>query len=444
VAQYVVGKRNNMGQYRIDSNRYLNDGKTIFEAIMLADQYGNIVGSANPTGMAIDAFGRARTSQPFTLFDSNYRYSDNGDFATSNSAGGSIQFNSDSSTLSIIVDGSTENSEVIRETYKVFSYQPGKSLLILNSFTFNKPTEGIRQRIGYYTSENGVYLECDGDDLNFVIRSKVSGSVIENRVSQTQWTIDKLDGNGPSKYTIDPEKSQLSFFDIEWLGVGSVRAGFIIDGKFIHCHTFHHANLVVGPYMTTASLPIRMEIKNASGSSGTYTFKHVCSTVISEGGYQLNGKPFGVGTLVQSPKDMPTAGTYVPIISIRLKSTRLDSIVLPKNISLLGIGNNARIGYRLLNGSSLQLTGASWNSVDNFSNVEYDISATALSGGVTLMQGYGVSTNQSSQAISLMQTDFKFQLQRNSFTSEAHIFTLAATGATNGDDVVAAIEWEEI
>jgi len=58
-----------MAQFRKDTYQYLPDGKTIFETVMLADQYGNIVGAANPSGMAVDAFGRARTSAPLTLFE---------------------------------------------------------------------------------------------------------------------------------------------------------------------------------------------------------------------------------------------------------------------------------------------------------------------------------------------------------------------------------------
>jgi hypothetical protein len=433
-----------MAQYRKDTHSYLNDSKTVFEAMMLADQYGNIVGSGNPTGMAVDAFGRARISTPFTLFDSKFRYSDNDEFATANTAGGTFQFNTNESTVSLTVDGATANAEVIRETYKVFSYQPGKSLLIMNSFIFNEPTEGIRQRIGYYSAENGVFLQVDSDEISFIVRSKVSGSVGENKVVRNDWSVDRLNGLGPSGYTLDISKAQILFADVEWLGVGSVRVGFVIDGKFVHCHTFHHANQITGPYMTTATLPIRMEIRNLSATSSTYTLKHVCSTVISEGGYELNGRANAIGTPVQSPKDMPTAGTYVPIVSIRLKSTTLDGVAIPKNISLLGIGNNTRIGYRLFNGASLSLTGASWQSAGTNSIVEYDLSATAITGGNILYQGYEGVTAQTRQSVTLPDGLFKFQLQRNGLTSTPLIFTLAVTGATNGDDVVAAIEWEEV
>ena len=59
-----------MAQFRKDTYNYLADNKTLFEVVMIADQYGNMVGPSNPSGMAVDGFGRARSSEPVTLFDS--------------------------------------------------------------------------------------------------------------------------------------------------------------------------------------------------------------------------------------------------------------------------------------------------------------------------------------------------------------------------------------
>jgi hypothetical protein len=98
----------------------------------------------------------------------------------------------------------------------------------------------------------------------------------------------------------------------------------------------------------------------------------------------------------------------------------------------------------LFNGAALALTGASWQSAGTNSIVEYDLSATALSGGNILYQGYTPVTALASQPVTLQDGIFKFQLQRNGLTSTPLIFTLAATGAANGDDVLAAIEWEEV
>lgn len=436
-----------MALFRKDTHQFLGDGKTIFETVMLADQYGNIVGAANPSGMAVDGFGRARTSQPHTLFDSFHRYRDNGEKLTANTATATHTFNANTATVDCTVD-TTSGAYVYRESNKVFAYQPGKSIQCLMTFIMNSPKAGLRQRAGYFGSDNGFFIERSGaTGIYFVKRSKVTGSVVDTQVPQSEWNIDKMDGTGPSLLTLNLDNPQILFIDIEWLGVGSVRMGFVINGRFVHCHSFHHANLDTAPkgaYIQTACLPIRLEIENTGTTQSNSTLKEICSTVISEGGYSLTGKQHSVGVPVTTPKNMPTANTFVPIISIRLKSDSLDSIVVPKGLSIMGVGNNTRIKYKVVNGSNVSLTGASWVNAASDSSVEYDLSANAYSGGTDILQGYIGVTNHATIPVTLVDDVLKYQLTRNSFTSNAHVFMIVATGAANGDDCLAAIDWEEI
>lgn len=431
-----------MAQFNKNTHQFSADNKTLFETVMLADQYGNLVGPSNPTGVAIDAFGRARTSTPLTLFDSSHRFSDNGLWSTANTAGGTYAFSVNEGLVNLDVN-TTSGAEVIRETTKVFSYQPGKSLLNLNTFTFSPAKTNLRQRVGYYSAQNGMYLELDGSTLSFVERTYTSGVVQETRVTQANWNMDRLDGTGPSLRTLDITKAQIMWMDIEWLGLGSVRMGFIIDGQIIHCHSFHHANRIGTTYITTASLPIRYEITNTGTTSSNSTLKQVCSTVISEGGYELRGKQNAVGTPITSPKALATAGTLYPVVSIRLKSTHLDAIVIPTAVSLLGQGNGINFNWKIVAGATIT-TGA-WTPADNDSAVEYTISGTAMSGGRTLASGFINSSNQGSPALDILkQALFQFQLERNGLTGVPSTFTLAVTADTNTQTCFGSVDWEEI
>ena len=435
-----------MAQFRKDTHRYLGDGKTIFEVVMLADQYGNLVGPANPSGTSVDAFGRARMSTPLTLFDSSHRFKDNGLWSTSNTSGTTYTHNANAGVITLNL-GTTANSEIIRETTKVFSYQPGKSLQSLNTFVFNPAKTGLRQRVGYYGAQNGIYLELDGSNLYFVERSYSTGALQETRVAQADWNVDTLLGavaSSPSQITLDITKAQILFIDIEWLGLGTVRCGFVIDGKLIHCHSFHHANLIDSTYMTTASLPLRYEIKNTAATANSSTLKQVCSTVISEGGYELRGDQWSVGTPVQTPKTLTTAGTYYPIVSIQLTATNLDAIVILTALSLIGINSNpCSVAWRVIRGGTL--TSPSWTPASSSSSVEYDTSATAISGGQVLGQGYIGITNQSSQTIDVLKEAlFKFQLQRNGLTSTPEPITIAMSASVNSVNALASMDWEEI
>jgi hypothetical protein len=389
-----------------------------------------------------DAFGRLRVSEPFTLFDSSHRFKDNNLWNSFTTGTATVVFNSGQGLIDLNV-GSGINNEVIRETTKVFPYQPGKSLLIMNTFAMEPTKSGLRQRVGYYGSGNGMYLEASGSYLNFVERTSVSGSLIETRVEQDSWNGDKLDGSGTSGFTLDISKAQISWMDVEWLGVGSVRMGFVINGKFILSHTFHHANIINTTYITTASLPIRYEIKNAAATSGNSTLKQICSTVISEGGYELNGLQQAVTIPITSATSLGTAGTYYPVISLRLKSGFLDGIVILTALSLMGVGNGVNYSWQVK--ASGTTSGGSWISAGTDSCVEYNLTGTSHSGGRILAGGFLNSSNQGSPTIDILKEAlFKFQLERNGLTSTPYEITLVVTAATNTQTVFASMDWEEV
>lgn len=432
-----------MAQFNKNTHQYLGQAQTLFEVVMLADQYGNRVGPANPTGVAVDAFGRGRVSTALTLFDSSHRYKDNGLWSTANTANADVQFSANEGLINLTLTNGTANAEIIRETTKVMSYQPGKSLLIMNTFVMNAPKTNLRQRVGYFGANNGIFLEQSGNTISFVERSGVTGSVVDTPAPQSTWLYDKLDGTGPSGLTLDLTQAQIFWTDIEWLGVGSVRCGFVINGQLIHCHSFHHANILSSTYITTASLPIRYEIKNVGAVSGGSTLKQICSSVISEGGYELRGAQLSIGTPITTPKNLATAGTYYPVISLQLKATNLDAIVILTALSILGVNSNpCNIAWRVIKGGTL--TSPSWNDVTD-SSVQYDLSATGISGGKVVASGYIGITNQASQTIDILKEAlFKFQLERNGLTSTPESITLAMSASTDTVDALASVDWEEI
>lgn len=398
------------------------------------------------TDVSKDAFGRLRTSDPFTLFDSSHRYSDNGHWVESTTAGGSSSFNSDQGLIDMTVT-TASGAQVLRETKRVFNYQPGKSLLSILSFNFDEAKANLKQRIGYYGASNGFYLELDGtDEPLFVKRSAVTGSVVNTEISKSNWNVDSLDGNGPSGITLDLSKVQILWFDFEWLGSGTVRCGFIINGKYIHCHSFHHANVIEGTYITTATLPIRAEIINTNTTASSSTLKQICATVLSEGGYELTGSSNLVDIDITSPKDLAAAGTKYPIISLRLKSDRLDGVVILDSLAFLGITANSNYSWELIQGGTT--TGGSWVSGGTSSLVEYNITATSFTqgNGEKLAANYATEGlfGNSSISTSLSREDlFKYQLERNSFTSTPFEITLVASTNNSGADVLASLGWQE-
>lgn len=438
-----------MAQYRTDINELDVGLKHRYEVVMLADQYGNITSGTG--GTATDSFGRLRVSQPLTLFDSSHRYRDNNLWATSTSSGCTATFSPNEGLINLSTTTASGVS-VIRETTKVFSYQPGKSLLVLNTFVMNPAQANLRQRVGYFGTKNGMYLELDGNNLSFVERSSVTGSVVENKISRlggvygandTGWNVDKMDGNGPSNITLDITKAQIMWMDIEWLGLGTVRLGFVVDGKFIHCHSFHHANIVNTTYITTASLPLRYEITNTGTTASGSTLKQICSTVISEGGYELRGLQQGVGTDIQNPKTLTTAGVTYPIVSLRLKSSSPDAIAILSAISIMGLTNNANYNWSVV--ASATTSGGTWTDAGSNSAVEYKLNGTAISGGRILAQGYTSATTQAITPVDILKEAlFKFQLERDSLAGVNYEIALCASTQSAGALIHGSVDWEEI
>jgi hypothetical protein len=406
--------------------------------------------STNPTnvvlpGVSYDSFGRLRVSEPFTLFDSSHRFDDNDLWSTETSTGGTAVFNGDQGLIDLSVTAAS-GSSVTRETIKVFAYQPGKSLLVMSTFVMSPAKTGLTQRVGYYGDDNGFYLEQANNDVAFVERSLVTGSVVNTPVLQANWNGDKLDGTGASGLTLDLSKAQILWMDLEWLGVGSVRVGFVINGQFIVCHTFNHANIIASTYITTASLPLRYEIFNEADTSEASTLKQICSTVISEGGYELRGKQQSVGTSITAPRLFAVAGTYYPIVGIRLKTTRLDAIAIVTAISLLGLGNGKNYQWRVLNGN-VAISGGTWFSAGADSAVEYNTTGTGATGGRILASGFVNSSNQGSPSINILKEAlFTNQLERNGLAGIPYEFVIEMAIDTVGGvlGAYASMDWEEV
>jgi hypothetical protein len=271
-----------------------------------------------------------------------------------------------------------------------------------------------------------------------VERSNVLGTVSETLVAQQNWNGDKLDGTGASGLSLDITKSQIFYTDIEWLGVGSVRTGIVIDGTFINCHTFNHANLIPYTYITTACLPVRYEITNRAATAGTSNLNQICSTVLSEGGYEPKEQLFC--QLGPAGGKSVTTTTAVPLISIRLAPGRLDAIAVLKQLNIAVSTNTDLAQWTLiLNGT---LSGpTSWGAHANSTNVQVDTGSDAISGGRLIETGFAQtgSINTSLQA-----SFFEAHLGRNSFTGTSDIITLAASECTANPTLFYSLAWAEL
>ena len=389
---------------------------------------------------AYDAFGRLRVSNPLTIFDSKNILSKNNLFDESTTGSATVTYTANKSTVNL---NCTEASgdKVIRQSKRVMSYQPGKSLLIFNTFVMETQTENLEQRVGTFDANNGIFFEDTGTGYQIVRRTYTSGSAVDNDVAQANWNGDKLDGTGPSGYTLDPTKATILFTDYEWLGMGSVRVGFIIDGKYIVAHTFLNANNLDTVYMQTANLPIRYEIEVTSAlTAGTYTLQQVCSSAISEGGYAPKAIEQMIGTASLAGVTLTTAGTLYNLATIKIKSNRPYAVIVPQGFKAAAVDNSDfEIQLRL---NATPSTAFSYTSYSD--NVEYDLTGTTtITGGTIIGQGYLAGKGISVGTVNGDGFNFDYQLGQT-IAGASDTLTLCAKGASNGDDVVGTLKWYDL
>ena len=263
--------------------------------------------------------------------------------------------------------------------------------------------------------------------------------MVETKVAQSSWSHDKLNGSGNSRINLDISKAQIFWTDVEWLGVGSVRAGFVIDGEFIQCHQFNHANIESNVYMTTATLPIRYEIENIGITTGSSKLKHICNSVISEGGYEPSAITKSASTELAGLNMSQTE--FRPIIALRLKADRYGQVVIPTKLDLFGLQNTPFV-YKLV--QKANIIGGYWSSTGEDSVVEYNANATAQGiGGFDLLQGMFVGgTGAQPMTVNLKDHNHTFQLRAN-ITGTPEVFAVVVKSTTNNDDALGSVAWEE-
>jgi len=284
--------------------------------------------------------------------------------------------------------GTVSGEKVIRQTKRYIRYQPGKGQFVAMTGVIGSLKSNVRQRVGQFDDDNGLFFEQDGTNLKVIRRTKTSGSAVDNAVNQASWNIDKLDGTGKSGITLDLSKSNIVIIDYQWLGVGRVRMGFDIDGYVYYCHQFLNANNLDDVYMTTANLPLRYEIENTGTAASPTTLRQICACIASEGGFELER---GIIHSVNTGTTSVNLTTEIPILSITPKANfgstgivnRAD--IIPQSFGIAA--DNCKTLYKVIYNGTLSNT---TTFVDPSTNAtfNYDVASTGISGGEVLLSSF--------------------------------------------------------
>lgn len=388
-----------------------------------------------------DAFNRFRSSSPNTLFDSKQLY-DNAplfwDDAQLSGSGTDSSHSVNQAATTLSVSASTAGRRA-RQTKRRFNYQPGKSQLILMTGVMGAAADGITRRIGYFDGNNGLFFQLYGSTLSVARRTKVTGNVVDVSVNQADWNLDKLDGTGISGITLDTSKAQIFVIDFEWLGVGSARFGFVINGMIIYCHEMLNANVLSTVYMSTPNLPLRYEIAN-DGSGEAATLVHICTTVISEGGQEQ------IGVVLSASNgnvhvDANAAGTIYACLGLRLKSTHLSASIINLFMTMMGVTATDNFHWQLLLNPTVAGTFAFNDITNSACQLATGATANTISGGTLINSGYGAGQTSETEpiinALSLGSTI--------AGVSDRIVLAVMPLGtATPNLDIYASLTWREL
>ncbi len=375
----------------------------------------------------LDGLGRLRVSTPATLHEQFFEYDTAPRIWDNFVTGGATTTHSTArGTITLRTNNATSGTRAMRQTRNYLRHRAGKTQLItVTGIPLSAGTHSgnSKTRMGYYDDNNGVYFQTSAAGNAFVIRGNTSGSVTETVIPQEQWNLDRLNGRGPSRVLLDPTKAQKFIFDIGGFGAGRGRFGFYLDspgsdgGQIVYAHQLNSANFTTAatmPLIKTFTLPIRYEVINDTGTGADVSMIQFSSAVFTEG---AEGEEAAYLSTVSNGVTQRTAtsAAFLPVLNIRLRDTfnglENHGQVVPYEVQILNKSNAP--AYFQFRGNPT-LVGAVFADVDTtFSIAEVDTSATSLSGGTMLFDGYvGSTTGAGSQTVTVQSFPVRTSLGR--------------------------------
>jgi hypothetical protein len=422
-----------MAQWNKTTQDFLNQERSLFEVFNIADHWGN----QTDWRPQFTNNNRFKISPFQTVFFNTFQYGKETDVWDERVVGvGTATFNANASNIVMQV-GSTAGSKIVRQTKNVMRYIPGRGATLAFAIRLEQPKVGIRRRFGLFDENNGVYFEDDGGTYSYVLRSSVTGIVSETRVFRDDWNGEKFDGNGWTEVTADPTKQQMISINYEWYGAGIIQFAWLMKNETIASHTFDNSNTNPGVWCSTPFLPIRLEIENITGVAGTHYMYQGSNSLVQE------GEPEKLGTLLSQSNPitgttMSDADTFYPIVSLRLKPTALQAVMLLRSLQA-ATNDNTNVYWQLLENATL--TNPNWtNHADPNSFVQYDTSATALSGGRDILSGFTIT---GSSALVNVDTSADLQLGRSGIGTISDTYTLACASPNTNKKALAVLNWIE-
>ena len=433
---------------------------------------------SSPRDPMVDSFGRERVSLPSVVFEQNFSQAPADPIWEKTAYGsGTLTNPANSGTTNLNTIAAASGSGYWIQTYNYVRYMPGISTIHRFTFTFAPLVAGLVQRLGMYSDQartgsapgntgDGLYLEANGTTVNLVLRNYVSGTITEIRVPQSQWSLDHMDGTGPtmgnpSGIKLDWTVPQHWILEFQYLGVGVIRMGWNSPVGLIWCHEFVSVNALATPYARTGSFPLSAEIYTTTTGIAASTLQLINTVVIQErdGSLTRGWRYFSgnSGTTVCTPG---TANALYPILALRALLTndftkRATFVPVDGSLTVVTAGVGTTSIQWAIVAMPTPMTGATFGiSAAPSSVIELDqgaAEATAVTGEI-IFSGVVPNVVGTYPLTFLFKDDNQIRAAQNaagtSTITGPNVLTLAVgtlTGTTTvAPNVVATLGWKEI
>lgn len=333
-------------------------------------------------------------------------------------------------SLAKISSGAAINSSARLTSTRFFKYAPGQGGNIMFTALFDAPAAGNQRIIGIGTPQNGYFFGYNG--TSFGIMRRAYG--VDTWIPRTSWSIDKMDGTGPSGQTLNLTVGNVYRINFQWLGFGAIN--FFVEetttGRFLPVHRITYANLNTLPTVGDPSFPMYIESANTTNNTNL-SVQTACFAAMLEGNRSILANPFSE----DNTKSISSNTLITSIITLRSKTTFLGLThyipVYLKSISICNTGQRTGIIYIIRGGT---LTGTPvWTDVNtNNSVIETDTATTTITGGIQYACFPVQAGASQSFDLSVM----------NIYLEPGQTITIGARLATGGtNEVTASVTWSE-
>jgi hypothetical protein len=122
--------------------------------------------------------------------------------------------------------------------------------------------KGMTHVVSHVISDTQMTITPDWRGVVDITGTKIN-LVVDKKVKQEDFNLDRLDGTGPSGYDIDIAKMQMIGIQYSWYGAGFI--DFMLrgsSGDFVFCHRMRNSNVNTEAFMRSGNLPVRYEVTN--------------------------------------------------------------------------------------------------------------------------------------------------------------------------------------